>query len=86
MTVVRTIIELPVEQLDALDRWRRREGVSRAEAIRRAVALLIEAQGAADRREAFGMWANRPVDGLAYEAAIRTEWSQRKLMGASRRR
>jgi polyphosphate kinase len=38
---VRTIIELPEDQLGALDGICRRESISRAEAIRRAVDLLV---------------------------------------------
>ena len=42
---MRTIIELPGEQVDALDALCRRDGISRAEAIRRAVAMLVRAEG-----------------------------------------
>lgn len=39
---MRTIIELPEEQLHALDAWRQARGISRAEAVRRAVTNLLE--------------------------------------------
>lgn len=74
MTVMRTIIELPGEQLEALDALCRRDRISRAEAIRRAVALLVQAQGGVASGAAFGMWRDRAEDGLAYQERMRSEW------------
>jgi len=72
---MRTIIELPGPQLDALDAWCRRDGISRAEAIRRAVAAAVGQQATAARSAAFGLWRGRPrPDGLAYQRQIRREW------------
>jgi hypothetical protein len=76
MTPVRTIIDLPDHQLDALDRLCTRERISRAEAVRRAVGQYV-----ADRRvalaNAFGLWRDRPGDGLQYQEQRRREWSSR---------
>lgn len=74
---VRTIIDLPADQLDALDRWCRRERLSRAEAIRRAVGRELAAQTAAGADRAFGLWRGRPLDGLAHERRLRREWGSR---------
>ena len=38
---MRTIVDLPEDQIAALDRYGRREGISRAEALRRAVAAFV---------------------------------------------
>jgi len=73
--VMRTIIELPQEQLDALDGICRREQISRAEAVRQAVALLVEQKCGAMRTSAFGLWRDRGIDGLTYQQRIRSEWS-----------
>lgn len=70
---MRTIIDVPADQLDALDDVCRRDGISRAEAIRRAVALLLR-QRAGAPEQAFGLWRGRKVDGLAYERGLREEW------------
>ena len=70
---MRTIIEVPGEQLEALDDVCRRDGISRAEAIRRAVALLLRQRGGAPE-QAFGLWRGRKTDGLAYERSLRDEW------------
>ena len=70
---MRTIIDVPTDQLHALDDVCRRDGISRAEAIRRAVALLLQQRGGAPE-QSFGLWRGRKVDGLAYERALRNEW------------
>ncbi len=77
--IMRTIIDLPDAQLEALAAWCGREGVSRAEAIRRAVAALLQEARAQVAPEAYGLWRDRPVDGLAYETALRAEWGSRVL-------
>jgi hypothetical protein len=74
MTSMRTIIDLPPAQLDELAGWCAREGVSRAEAIRRAVAAYLSAARVAVAPTAFGLWRDRAVDGLAYEQTLRQEW------------
>jgi hypothetical protein len=73
---MRTIIDLSDAQLERLAAWCGQEGISRAEAIRRAVdALVKSAPGGA--RAAFGLWRRRAADGLAYERALREEWEAR---------
>jgi hypothetical protein len=72
---MRTIIELPADQLEALDSLCEREGISRAEGVRRAVAEHVR-QHQSDRvSQAFGIWRARGVDGLAYEQRVRREWN-----------
>ena len=76
MTSMRTIIDLPPDQLTALDAHCRREGISRAEAIRRAVAAHVRPDpSGADR--AFGVWRGRVGDGLVYQDRVRREWDAR---------
>ncbi len=73
--VMRTIIELPEHHLDALDGICRRESISRAEAIRRAVDLLVRDRAARASRAAFGLWReSRAVDGVEYQERLRREW------------
>lgn len=74
MTHMRTIIDLPAEQLAALSVVCEREGISRAEAIRRAVREFTRAQSAATEEAAFGLWRRRRIAGLAYERTLRAEW------------
>ncbi len=71
---MRTIVDLPEEQVQRLGELCRREGVSRAEAVRRAVGDYLDAHALRERQDAFGMWRDRRVDGLAYEGRLRREW------------
>ena len=73
---VRTIIDLPEDQLEALDALCRRDDISRAEAVRRAVAAMIRSRPAAERTRAFGLWRGSQEDGLAYERRLRGEWTR----------
>jgi hypothetical protein len=72
---VRTIIDLPAEQLEVLDGICRRESISRAEAIRRAVDLLVRDRAAGASHAAFGLWRGASaIDGLKYQERLRREW------------
>jgi hypothetical protein len=73
--VMRTIIDLPEDQLEALDAVCRRDEISRAEAIRRAVAAMIRLRPAAEREGAFGLWRGRREDAVAYQRRLRREWA-----------
>jgi len=77
MTFMRTIIELPSDQIEALDALCRRDGISRAEAIRRAVADHVRRERAPDVDRVFGLWRTRHVDGIKYQQRLRREWDRR---------
>ena len=70
---MRTIIELPPDQLEALEVLCARDGISRAEAIRRAVASFV-GQRASNPGRAFGLWRGRPESGLEFQERLRKEW------------
>jgi hypothetical protein len=76
---MRTIIDLPHDQLEALDGICRREEISRAEAVRQAVALLIRERSASTSGVAFGLWRDRrQTEGLRYQERLRREWQTPK--------
>ena len=81
---MRTIIDLPGEQIEALEALCRREGISRAEAIRRAVARHVRHDRDATPDRAFGLWRGRGRDGLTYERRLRREWDGRTGPARSR--
>jgi hypothetical protein len=85
MTTMRTIIDVPDTQLEALDALCRREGISRAEAIRRAIALQLREAHVGDAARAFGLWRDRGIDGLEYERSLRDEWDGRVKPRARRK-
>lgn len=75
---MRTIVDLPAEQIKALDGYRKKEGISRAEAVRRAVASFLppKPRKKLDFRNdpAFGSWKNRGIDSVEYVRKLRAEW------------
>jgi metal-responsive CopG/Arc/MetJ family transcriptional regulator len=73
---MRTIIDLPGTQIEALDDHCRREGISRAEAVRRAVADHLRRYNRSGAQRAFGLWRGRRLDGLKYQKALRREWGR----------
>jgi len=78
---MRTIIDLTDEQLARLEEVADREGISRAEAIRRAVdaayADVAVDNSRAAREVAFGLWKGRKIDALRYVDKLRDEWEDR---------
>ena len=71
---MRTTIDLSEEQVQRLGEFCRREGVSRAEAVRRAVADYLNVHRTRERQDVFGIWRDRRPDGLEYERRLRREW------------
>lgn len=80
---MRTIIDLPDEQIRALDAICGQEQISRAEAIRRAVATMIRSRPAAEG-QAFGLWSSRAEDGVTYQQRLRREWDAPAARGRRR--
>jgi metal-responsive CopG/Arc/MetJ family transcriptional regulator len=74
---MRTLVDIPDDQIAELAKLAEAEKVSRAELVRRAIADLL-----ASRRKpegdafaaAFGSWADMEEDGLAYQERLRSEW------------
>ena len=77
---MRTIIDLPDEQVEALAELCARERISRAEAIRRAVAAMLATNKRKHRAEVlaetFGAWKHLGIDTDTYLAEIRSEWDR----------
>jgi metal-responsive CopG/Arc/MetJ family transcriptional regulator len=73
---MRTIVELPEAQRKGLLALCRREQISRAEAIRRAVARLLDEQKPVEdgMSAAFGIWKNRADEARGLVRQLREEW------------
>jgi len=71
---MRTLIDIPEKDLSLLNRVSERQGVSRAEVVRQAIAAYLEPHKHAEKVEGFGLWSDHPVDGLEYQEKIRSEW------------
>jgi len=76
---MRTIVDLPEDQINALDRYRVKKRISRAEAVRRAVAAFLPKQ-----QEPGVDWTKYPAfgssrkqqrdDSREFVASLRSEW------------
>ena len=74
---MRTIIDLPDRQVDALKRISRSTKRSRAELIRQAVDSYLQ-EHLPNRDKAFGLWKREGIreDGVAYQRRLRKEWKR----------
>jgi hypothetical protein len=78
---MRTIVDLPPEQIKALDGYRKKQGISRAEAVRRAVASFLPPKPGKrfDFRKdpAFGSSGGlRKEDSVELVRRLREEWER----------
>ena len=73
--IMRTIVDLPQDQIAALGELCEREKISRAEAVRRAVDDLLARHRAGAREEAFGAWKRRQ-DSRKLVEWLRVEWTR----------
>ena len=71
---MRTIIDIPDQQLEQMKPLIEQEGISRAELIRRAVSDYLKRYETCGAETAFGLWAKTPEDGLQYQEELRSEW------------
>lgn len=71
---MRTLLDIPEEDLKLLNKLSDAEEVSRAELVRRAIFQYLKAHRSTAKAEAFGLWADAPEDGRSYQRKIRREW------------
>lgn len=78
---MRTIVDLTDEQVAALKEIASEDGISRTEAVRRAIDLMVKERAArtkaAIRAEGFGAWGPPDFDAREFVEAIRSEWDER---------
>ena len=77
---MRTLVDLPDDDIRWLDVRAKARGVSRAALVREAVSTFrLETMRRNEGLKAgFGLWKDRPdmVDGVEYQRAIRSEWDR----------
>ena len=71
---MRTLIDLPDTQIQALAALCERVRQPRAAIIREAIAEYLERRATKSADAAFGLWGVETVDGLAYQEKVRAEW------------
>lgn len=72
--VMRTIIDVPKEMIQTLDRVRLAEQKSRAALIRDAISEYLGKKAVPSAEAAFGLWRQNPVDGVEMQKRLRDEW------------
>jgi len=71
---MRTLIDIPEEDLKLLSQVARRLSISRAEFVRQAVAASLAPHRQKMNHAAFGAWSDFAEDGVAYQQRMRAEW------------
>ncbi len=72
--VMRTIIDVPKEMIQTLDRVRLAEQKSRAALIREAISEYLGKKAVPSAEAAFGLWRQNPEDGVEMQRRLRDEW------------
>ena len=75
---MRTIVDIPDNHVKVLDQLSKKKKLSRANIIRQAIAGYIANYNKSQKsyESAFGVWKNKPIDGLAYQQKLRDEWNK----------
>ncbi len=73
---MRTIVDLPDEQIEALKRISDTVHSSRAELVRRAIDEYLARHLPAQDDDAFGVWKKRKIDGVVFQKHARDEWGR----------
>ena len=74
---MRTVIDVPDQLIESLDRVSGTEQRSRAALIREAIAEFLRKRSGPSAEAAFGLWKDRKTDGLRYQNGLRAEWENR---------
>ena len=77
LSSMRTVIDVPDQLIDSLDRVSGTEQRSRAALIREAIAEFLRKRSGSSAEAAFGLWKDRKTDGWRYQNGLRAEWENR---------
>ena len=71
---MRTLVDIPQEDLVRLTELGKENHVSRAALIREAISAYLAPRGKSDLRKFYGLLKDNPEDGLAMQERLRKEW------------
>ena len=71
---MRTLIDMNDTQVRGLDQLARQERRSRAAVIRAAIDDYLARHRTDEVDGGFGLWGQRKIDGLDFQAKARSEW------------
>ena len=73
---MRTIIEVPDDDIKSLDRIvEQQKKKSRAAIIREAIRIYLDSRVVGADKSAFGIWKEKKIGGVDYQETMRSEWS-----------
>jgi predicted transcriptional regulator len=79
---LRTLVDLPEEDLKALSTLAGQQGRSRSALMREAISHYLAAQRRSTAGDSFAAWKRSaagvglPADGLRYQETLRSEWER----------
>lgn len=84
---MRTLVDLPDDDVAWLDAVARAGGKSRTAIVRDAIAAFRHVEDKTEMEQYFGLWERHGsrVDGLAYERDLRDEWPTAEGLGEASR-
>lgn len=71
---MKTLIDIPENDIKQLEQLAGRRNVSRASVIREAIANYLTSQTRMQGSDAFGSWRKSKIDGLKHQRKLRGEW------------
>lgn len=71
---MRTLVDIEEKDIADLDEIAEKSKKSRAALIRAAIGEFLAKRRARAESDAFGLWGDRKIDGLAYQRKARAEW------------
>jgi hypothetical protein len=69
-------VDIPENDLAALNCLSKEKNVSRAGLVRHAIAQYLERYGPKSGSKGFGLWKESPVDALSHQRRMRNEWQR----------
>ena len=73
---MRTLVDIPDSDIKRLTRLSKARKVSRASLVRAAVVEYLGKEQVDSLDRLAGIWADRDIDGLAYQEQMRREWDR----------
>lgn len=71
---MRTLVDIPAEEMKELTRRSKAQKRSRASLIREAISIYLKDPAPIKEVPGFGLWKDYPIDGVEYQRKIRSEW------------
>lgn len=71
---MKTLVDIPDNDIQRLEQLAGRRKTSRASVIREAIANYLTEQSRTQGSGSFGAWKKQKIDGLKHQRKLRSEW------------